>query len=857
MTWLWTRLSAESTRHPGRVLAAVATVVALLAIGLPRLEFVTGEDTMVDPGSDVYQVNERYQGTFGGEPMLVLLTGDIRAMTTGAALEEVTALEDELRATGEFPAVVGPATALDFAAGQLAVAPDMIAAATERDAEAAADQARSAAAGDGLSPGEQERAAAAAADALRAERLAALAAETSRLSAAGEQSLDNPAFVDFLIFGPDGDIRPAMGDAFLDEGHGMVLVRLAGNASIDDQARGADLVDEIVARHPVPGVEVLASGPPVLLAEINDYLRGGMALLGAVAVGVMALLLLVVFRARWRLLPLAVVLVGAIGAFGAVGLAGIPLTLVTISGLPILIGLGVDFAIQMHNRFEEERAEGQTPAVAADRAIRHMAPPLSLAMVAAVVGFLALLRSQVPMIQDFGLLLSVGVAVLVAVALTVPVALLFLRDRRRPGRPVGDRRAVEAVVRAASSLPARAAVPLVLVGAVVVAAGLVVDGRLAIETDPERWVDQDGTAVSQLEDLRTGTGFSSELSIFVEAPDVTDPAVAAWIERFGTEAVARHPALLRATSMAAIATGVHGGIPGGDDIDALLSVAPDDASRSLVSADRTRANVVFPIAPVSLTERERLLDELTAELQGDLAPPAEVTATPSGLAVVGIELVNGLEAGRRTLSLTAIAFVLAWLVLAQRSIVRAALVLVPVAMAVGLSSLAIAVLGIELTPMTTVAGPLVIAVGTEFSVLVAARYVEERRRGRDPRQAVSFGVPRIGRAFVASGLTLVGGFGVLAFSPMPLLRDFGIVVALAVLFALASTLVLLPPLLVWADEHGWLRSLPGPAGCDGEQAVVRGPAAVDDLSRGARRRSPVTHAAAKSRRGARVREARG
>ena len=69
-------------------------------------------------------------------------------------------------------------------------------------------------------------------------------------------------------------------------------------------------------------------------------------------------------------------------------------------------------------------------------------------------------------------------------------------------------------------------------------------------------------------------------------------------------------------------------------------------------------------------------------------------------------------------------------------------------------------------------------------------------------------MPRIGRAFVASGLTLVGGFGVLALSPMPLLRDFGIVVALDVLFALASTLILLPPLLVWADERGWLRLPP-------------------------------------------------
>jgi hypothetical protein len=60
-------------------------------------------------------------------------------------------------------------------------------------------------------------------------------------------------------------------------------------------------------------------------------------------------------------------------------------------------------------------------------------------------------------------------------------------------------------VRTGSNLPARAAVPLLLVGAVVVAAGLAVEGRLAIGTDPECWVDENARAVTDLEDLRAGT----------------------------------------------------------------------------------------------------------------------------------------------------------------------------------------------------------------------------------------------------------------------------------------------------------------------------------------------------------------
>jgi hypothetical protein len=72
---------------------------------------------------------------------------------------------------------VGPATALDFAAAQLAVAPDLIAAATERDARAAADEARSAAAAEGRSAVEQDAAAATAEASLRAERQELLATE--------------------------------------------------------------------------------------------------------------------------------------------------------------------------------------------------------------------------------------------------------------------------------------------------------------------------------------------------------------------------------------------------------------------------------------------------------------------------------------------------------------------------------------------------------------------------------------------------------------------------------------------------------------------------------------------------------
>ena len=104
--------------------------------------------------------------------------------------------------------------------------------------------------------------------------------------------------------------------------------------------------------------------------------------------------------------------------------------------------------------------------------------------------------------------------------------------------------------------------------------------------------------------------------------------------------------------------------------------------------------------------------------------------------------------------------------------------------------------------MTAVGGPLIVALCTEFTSLILLRFIEERQRGYSPREAVNVTAARTGRAFIVSALTAVSGVAVIAFSSLPLLQDFGLIVAMNVAVALLSALVFLPPMLVWAEEHG-------------------------------------------------------
>ena len=70
------------------------------------------------------------------------------------------------------------------------------------------------------------------------------------------------------------------------------------------------------------------------------------------------------------------------------------------------------------------------------------------------------------------------------------------------------------------------------------------------------------------------------------------------------------------------------------------------------------------------------------------------------------------------------------------------------------------------------------------------------------KEAVDVTGARTGRAFIVSALTAIAGVAVISFSSMPLLRDFGRVVGMNVAVALLSALVVLPPMLVWADKWG-------------------------------------------------------
>jgi RND superfamily putative drug exporter len=98
----------------------------------------------------------------------------------------------------------------------------------------------------------------------------------------------------------------------------------------------------------------------------------------------------------------------------------------------------------------------------------------------------------------------------------------------------------------------------------------------------------------------------------------------------------------------------------------------------------------------------------------------------------------------------------------------------------------------------------VVAIGTDYNILMIARLREEAREGNEPREAAAIGVEHAGPTVAAAGLILAGTFGVLMLAPISFLQQMGFAVALGiVLSAFVMSMFFVPALTALLGHKAW------------------------------------------------------
>ena len=790
------------------------------------------------------------------------LEGCLSGNVPERGLRELPRVCRELAELKPAKAVYGPGTFINTAATQIAEQFTVQERANRRQAARAAEAARGLSRRRGDPPAEQERLARAASEAVRAQFVQSAIQLGLRYGLTDVPRVDDPSFVSALVFdtraGDVGVPKSRFAYLFPSKNAALIQVRLRPGLSEEERRRAIGLIDEATqqrAFRPQEGARYIVTGVPVVTEGLADAVQSSIFVLLAAALLLMAATLALVFRSRLRLLPLALALAAAAMTFGALSLAGGSLTMASIAVLPVLIGLAVDYAIQFQARFDEALArpgagdgrsapgrsgrsrQAREAAVAAASA---GGPTILTAGIATAVGFLVLLLSPVPMVRGFGALLVLGIALALLCAIFAGFAALVRFRGARPAVPargsaIGRRAAALGAHRrvhgarewladhswrtlgAAISHPRR----VLAAGLAVAVLGLALDTQSEVVSDVRELVPRNLQALEDVNALQEETGVSGEIDVTVRAEDITDPAVIAWMTKFQDGVLREHgyrpgkrcgqaenpPELCPALSLPDLFETAG---RGQEQVRALLDAVPPYLSQGVVTADRRTANLAFGIRLMPLDRQKEVVDDIKERLD----PPAGVEATVVGLPVLAAEANGALSSPwRRALALiAALAGVFLVLLAVRRSAREAAVPLIPIALATGWSGLILFLLGllpgpleVDLNPMSVTLGALVIAITTEFSVLLSSRYRQERAGGAGPARAIELAYASTGAAVLASGATAIAGFAALIASDIRMLRDFGIVTVVDLSVSLIGVMIVLPAALMWAEEHGPFR----------------------------------------------------
>jgi predicted RND superfamily exporter protein len=204
---------------------------------------------------------------------------------------------------------------------------------------------------------------------------------------------------------------------------------------------GDESVNDGKMRGEMSGIAVIhVTGDLVSLQTVLDGLNSSQLSTTAISFVVSLLVLFILTR---RMVPALVVLTPVVLAtlwvVGSMVLLSLKWNVLTIMVTALSLGIGIDYAIHMWRRFESERSKTDDIWKALEETISTTGVALILSAGTTALGFLVLLLSPMPVVQQFGLVTALTVTYsLVLSIIVLPILLLMAESNSTSGQRIDD-----------------------------------------------------------------------------------------------------------------------------------------------------------------------------------------------------------------------------------------------------------------------------------------------------------------------------------------------------------------------------------------------------------------------------------
>lgn len=593
-------------------------------------------------------------------------------------------------------------------------------------------------------------------------------------------------------FGQDHSQVPRIGAGMTapDRSFRLLSVELKGNPEDPGvQSTYKEFREQTRTAFREAGLRTGFTGGLAATVDTADAGKTRSTVVGAVVMGLIVLLHVLVFRSAFAaLLPLLAMAVIGGAAAGVVILASMATGIRLAPSTPglisvVLMGIGIDYFLFLLFRFREQLRHhpAQTGREAATEVAGRVGTAVTSAALTIVAAFATLGIASFGQFRVLGPAIAVSVLVMLLGSLTLMPALLAVTGRKMfwPSRAL-KREPREGVAGRLGRLTARRPVALVL--ASVALLGALTAGLAGMRMD----YGQSGADGERTAAVRTAAEISRSLPAGVSDP--TSVLVAA-----------TDGAPLAAERVAGLA-GALARVPG------VGRVAPTVLSEDGKAA---RINLLLTVESGGKKARDLVSGPVRETVRANL--PAGTEAHVGGTASVFADIAVAVDKDLKVIFPVAAVLIAIILLVLLRSLLAPVVLMLAVglgfAATLGASTLVfqhgLGRPGVDFT-LPLVLFLFVVALGTDYNILISDRVREEMERPGPARAAVARAVRHTAPAIATAGLVLAASFGSLAVSPHPGTQQTGFATAVGILLsAFVLSIVLVPALAALLGRSLW------------------------------------------------------
>lgn len=570
----------------------------------------------------------------------------------------------------------------------------------------------------------------------------------------------------------------------------------------------AEQIEKVVKfTHRPAGITAEVTGSPVLSYQIMQTTQKETGMTTTASIIAMIVILAITFSGVVRkkyavLLPLVISVFSVIMIVGLLPIVGVKLDTMVSASLPILIGLAIEYAAQIQNRYEHERLRGVDRDNSVMISVTKTGLAVILAMLTTVIGFMSMATTLIPEFVIFGATISLGLVFAYILSITFLPAILKMIDKDEKKAVKKERKVgfLEDVLTRVASLTASRPRAILILALMIIVFGAYANTQIKLETDTKKYYPENLPAMVKFNELEDVMGKQYVYTIVLSVDEIGVNELKR-LDELGNYIVSKEDMIYSADSLSTLIKKYFGRLPENDaELSYILSLIPEDILKRYVSG-HTLALHLYTSAD---THDKRV--ELTEYLERDVQffgwhEGYYITGQPVIMAHLGETMLNS----QTQMTLVAYGLIVLLLFATYRSISRAVVPLVAITTVIGVLNTTMFAMGIKQTFMSIAINSISLGLGIDFSIHMAERYAEERTR-YSPEEAVIVSIKETGKAIVTSALTMAGGFGALMLSSFPMLRDFGFLSLIAIIFSLIGALTVVPAFLMITERLGKISS---------------------------------------------------